>query len=601
MTVSAVQKHSAAVPAKPRSRLDGIAKIGGSVYRHILSFCDINTPITATCKATRITLKDKAKQYEEHLASKGSITLLEIEEWERLKGRKLYSFRPDDPQVAFVKKITRFGDNVVMPSFGITLYLGMFPNLTSIELAGMTITPLLVRFINTNFPHLEKLAFLGCRKNDPLVRAGEVVGNLRQLKSFSWSSYRISEEDVGKIIYNCPGLTHLSLRDCGLTDIGIGMLSRLKDTLSDLDISYNPITQNGVALALANLVNLKKVKFKGLENVDYEALVKQSFCYELDEFSFEGIPDDDEIRTIADHFPKLKKFYVDGETSETALFYLLDHCDELQTLGLNFFRFSEKGLLRFLEYVETRPSLVAHLKPCNLPLELTDKSLRALSRYRPSIQDLSLSTSAITDTGVHTLQSFPTLTSLRLTDVSVTDRGLEAISHLPLTKMKLEHCPFIHKNGIQRFIHNCTTLQEVQFIKMNIGNDVLRSLSNLPSLIQLVIDGDRTITYEGICHLFRRFPNLHLHLYDVSISSDEYMSLRRLFPGMLIDLQNGPNFRYHEIGDLAEVFPLPTPLAAQVAEGQIIDLDPPSRCARIARIIPWIGNFILHRLISLRG
>ncbi|HSW72609.1 MAG TPA: hypothetical protein VLG44_04300 [Chlamydiales bacterium] len=537
MVVSAVQKPSVATStvAKPRSLLDGFVKVGGDVYRHILSFCDINTPITSTCTVTKITPKDKAKQFEEHLASKGTITWQEIEEWERLKGRKLTSFRSDDPQVAFVKKITHFGDNAVMPSFGITLYLGMFPNLTSIELAGITITPLLVNYINRHFPHLEKLACHGCHLTDPPVSAGEVVRNLRQLKSFIWTSYQISEEDVDKIIDYCPGLTHLVLSGCGLTDRGIGRLSRLKATLSDLDISYNPVTQVGVAFALTNLINLRKLDIKGIDIQNYGDLIRHRFCDELEEFTFDGSLDDANIKIFADYFPKLKKFSFKAHNSENALFYLLDSCDELQTLDFDYFYFSEEGLSRFLDYVDSRPLLLANLRPLNIPSLIAEQQLRTLARHRSTIVELSLSTPAISNAIVQDIASLPALRRLTLNDVSVTDLGLEAISQLPLDTIKLENCPFIHQDGLQRLIQNSKSLETLDLIKMNVGDDFLHSLSNLSSLRYLRIEDDRTITFEGLSHLLLSSPNIvNLFLHNVSISHDEIIALRERFPNTVI-------------------------------------------------------------------
>lgn len=353
-----VQTHSfsAGMPAE-KPKAPSLGTITRDLFTYIASFCNLRT-FEFVSKALRISDQEGLKILERRVGSKGSISWDEIAEWERLRGRRLTSFQPDDHHIAFAKNIQHLRvDFRDLSSGRLIAYLQRFPNLTSIEFVDMDLSYNLITFINRFYPNLEKLSLRHCYPTNPAIPAGYLVHNLHKLRSFTLTSYPITTGECERITSSCPLLTDLTLKSVGLTNSGLGALSRLKETLTSLDIGFNSnVTLDGIAFVLGSFTKLQKLDIEESNNGVAEAAIRQSFCDDLEELV--GVrPDDRTLKAIADHFPNLRRCAISEKNSEEAVFYLLDHCDHLETIDFGNFLFSEKGYERFLEYIKYRPSL----------------------------------------------------------------------------------------------------------------------------------------------------------------------------------------------------------------------------------------------------
>ena len=167
------------------------------------------------------------------------------------------------------------------------------------------------------------------------------------------------------------------------------------------------------------------------------------------------------------------------------------------------------------------PSLTA----LNLDIErlegsrlLTDRAITAVAASCPSLKALSLfgcSRHRVTDASCRDLASgCPALRVLDLSNIGVSDDTIKALvarSGASLRNLGLACCPSFSHEGIKAIVSGCPALLALDISSCNLEEvSIVTVAKGLPSLTELIFNGDRDITDASLNAIAAGLPSLTL-------------------------------------------------------------------------------------------
>ncbi len=172
------------------------------------------------------------------------------------------------------------------------------------------------------------------------------------------------------------------------------------------------------------------------------------------------------------HFQTLETLWLTGAEITDDLLELIVAQENLVNLVLKKTRITDSGIAKL--------AVMPHLQTLNLPSQITDRAMPALSRF-PALRRLDLSFTAITDQGIGALAKMSSLQELYLNDTKLTDASLPHILQFP-------------------------GLRTLFFSGTNVSDSGLVALESLTNLKHLELR-DTRVTEFGLANLRRKLPD----------------------------------------------------------------------------------------------
>ncbi|HSW72608.1 MAG TPA: hypothetical protein VLG44_04295 [Chlamydiales bacterium] len=407
---------SAALPPLKKQN-EVVQSFGGmDILRKVLTFLEKGTQIFLTFRG--LETDDRVEQLEQHLIHQPVVTLKDIYVWETLKGRSIAEFEPDDPQIAFTKRIrhldlTPFNEEPAVNDDQAMIYLKRFTELHSLNLGHTQIGNQTVSHLAHNFPDMQRLSLNYCQGITSSTLMQTLLRKHQKLVAVGLSGIdAVGDTAVVMLVRNNPALAHLELEDTSITDNGVLAIRKLENTLTYLNISENAaITDLGVGFAL-RLPNLKTLLMRDLNETHTPASMEVSLqlatCTQLEEIVFNrDLYTDSVVRQMALKFPHLKDFRMDNDivTDDTS-YLVLQTCHEIATLNLRHYLINDQmiGLITQLP----------HLASLNLSYnDITLEQVYAILQ-NPSLEHVTL---ADTFPQAQLMEHFPHITFEFVTEI----------------------------------------------------------------------------------------------------------------------------------------------------------------------------------------
>ncbi len=140
---------------------------------------------------------------------------------------------------------------------------------------------------------------------------------------------------------------------------------------------------------------------------------------------------------------------------------------------------------------------------------VTDDGLEAIAKL-PNLKHLRLRLSPITDEGLKTISSCQSLWYLNLPHADCSSAGVAQLQKLTkLRQLRLGSQRLT--NDVTQQIASLQGLRGIHLIGVPVTDDGLETLATMPYLESLYLD-DSAVTEAGWERLFRRHPDLHVHV-----------------------------------------------------------------------------------------
>ena len=253
---------------------------------------------------------------------------------------------------------------------------------------------------------------------------------------------QINDESIKFLARRCPNLKKLSIKTCHLvTDQGIIAIAQNCFKLLSVKFPMDNVTSKGLVAVVKNNPHLKRifafsraVTQKSMDAIsancaDLETLIVYESCLKEHENSSIDVITDNMLITLAKGCGKLKELtlrYNQILLSDLSLVCLAKKCRQLEQFVIDYCD---------LDYKITDIGLIALANFCNVKClhisngQISDHSLLAISERIPTLGDLSLEFSKVSDIGVFKLmQKCQKLESLVIHSADNQDRRITDIS-----------------------------------------------------------------------------------------------------------------------------------------------------------------------------
>lgn len=168
---------------------------------------------------------------------------------------------------------------------------------------------------------------------------------------------------------------------------------------------------------------------------------------------------------------------------------------------------------------------------CAATSEVSDATLSLLGTGPlPRLHRLELWSTGISDEGLRFLSGFSQLRFLVLSDTALIGTGLSHLTCDSLEILRLSKCRGISEMGAPE-IARFKNLKELWLDGTSVGDDALRSLGTLQSLVFLKLD-DTYVTDVGMAHLTRLTNLKTIALRNTAVSECGYDRLRSQLPSL---------------------------------------------------------------------
>lgn len=297
-----------------------------------------------------------------------------------------------------------------------------------------------------------------------------VMGNaqgLQKLTSLIITSCRgttdVSLEAMGK---GCANLKQMCLRKCCfVSDSGLVAFAKVAGSLESLQVEEcNRVTQTGIAGALSNcgakLKSLTLVKCMGIRDITSEVPML-SPCTSLRSLSIRNCPGVGSISLalVGKLCPKLQHVDLSGlyGITDAGILPLLESCEEgLVNVNLSGCLNLTDEVVLTLARLHGETIEVLNLDGCR---RITDASLVAIAGNCLVLNDLDLSSCAITDSGVSVLSRAKqiNLLVLSLSGCSeVSNKSMPSLEKLgeTLVGLNLQHCRSISNSTVEQLVES---------------------------------------------------------------------------------------------------------------------------------------------------
>jgi hypothetical protein len=147
--------------------------------------------------------------------------------------------------------------------------------------------------------------------------------------------------------------------------------------------------------------------------------------------------------------------------------------------------------------------------------EIVDSDLEILAGLK-QLRRLAIG-AAIGDRGAELIARCPTLTELNLPRSRVTDAGVKSLATLPLTQLRMGS-PLMTNAGLAE-LRSIPQLKFLHLIGAPIGDAGLKSIVEMRSLQSFYLDGSQC-TDEGLSAMMHSRPDLHFHRDQLHLPDD---------------------------------------------------------------------------------
>jgi hypothetical protein len=139
----------------------------------------------------------------------------------------------------------------------------------------------------------------------------------------------------------------------------------------------------------------------------------------------------------------------------------------------------------------------------------------------------------VSGAGLHHLAGLVNLRDLDLQSTRVSDQGLEALQHLPLTRLALYDTE-VSAAGLEKLTG--ATMLEVLLLGMTLVEDSgLRHVVQLPNLRALHLSGNEHVTDEGLRWLAQARSLRELNLWATLVSEGGVADLHEHLPAVHVN------------------------------------------------------------------
>ncbi|GAB4828277.1 hypothetical protein Ancab_035190 [Ancistrocladus abbreviatus] len=348
------------------------------------------------------------------------------------------------------------------------LFLPSSSSVTKVKLQGLKVSDFSLAVIGHFGKSVTNLILSGlCNVSEKGFWAMGNACGLQALTSLTISSCRgMTDASLEAIGQGCPGLKQIFLRNCCLiSDNGLVAFAKSTISLESLQLEEcNRITQLGVFYALSNcgskLKSLSLVKCVGVKDIASQDLML-SLCRSLRSLSIKSCPGFGSagLAILGKICPELRSVDLSGlyGMTDDGLLSFLERCEAgLAKVNLS-------GCINLSDRVAIAVAMLhgKTLKALNLNgcRKITDATLEAIANSCQLLNDLDISSCAVTDSGIAALSSSEQL-NLQILSLSgcsgISNKGIPFLIKLGkgLVGLNLKNCNSISSSKIDLLVQH---------------------------------------------------------------------------------------------------------------------------------------------------